>query len=85
MPSTAQPPPPRRYRNSIKALPWFTSVRTILNDPAYAAWFIPFKKGGSFPNGTWHVPACDANYKPPLCSQLYQCVVCEWQRAAAIG
>lgn len=23
-------------------------------------------------NGTkWHVPACDTNYDPPLCSDLY--------------
>ena len=26
------------YRNGIKALPWFTSVRTKLEDPAYWGW-----------------------------------------------
>lgn len=29
------------YRNGIKALPWFTSVRTKLEDPAYWGWFMP--------------------------------------------
>lgn len=58
------------YRNSIKALPWFTTVRVKLEDPAYQAWFMPF--GPPTVNGTgWHVPACDTNYDPPLCSSLY--------------
>jgi len=58
------------YRNAIKALPWFSTVRTKLVDPAYAAWFVAF--GPPTVNGTgWHVPACDANYEPPLCSALY--------------
>ena len=35
------------YRNSVKALPWFTSVRTKLEDPRYAAWFLPFKCNGT--------------------------------------
>lgn len=30
------------YRNSIKALPWFTSVREKLEDPAYWGFFLPF-------------------------------------------
>ena len=30
------------YRNSIKALPWFTDVREKLSDAAYSAWFMPF-------------------------------------------
>lgn len=50
--------------------PWFSSVRQKLTDPAYSSWFIPFKPGGYFPNGTWHVPACDDNYDPPLCSEF---------------
>jgi hypothetical protein len=29
------------YRNGIKALPWFTSVRKRLEDPAYWGWFMP--------------------------------------------
>jgi hypothetical protein len=59
------------YRNSVKALPWFSSIRTILDDPDYAPWFLKFVPGGVFPNGTWHVPACDNNFKPPKCSALY--------------
>ena len=30
------------YRNTCKALPWFTSVREKLADPAYAAWFLRY-------------------------------------------
>lgn len=29
------------YRNGVKALPWFTSVRTKLENPAYWGWFMP--------------------------------------------
>jgi len=54
------------YRNSIKALPWYTSVREKLMDPAYAKWFLTFG-----PNGPYHVPTCDNNYNPPLCSKYY--------------
>jgi hypothetical protein len=53
------------YRNSITALPWYTTVRAKLADPAYAAWFMPFN------TSTPHVPRCDDNYDPPLCSALY--------------
>lgn len=37
------------YRCSVYAYPWYTSVRTILDDPAYAPWFINFK-----PVGPWY-------------------------------
>ena len=30
------------YRNVVKALPWFTSVRKILDDPAYSGFFLRF-------------------------------------------
>jgi hypothetical protein len=30
------------YRYSVYAYPWYTSVRTLLDDPAYAPWFIDF-------------------------------------------
>eukprot|EP01052_Picozoa_sp_SAG31_P005757 SAG31_NODE_258_length_18937_cov_61.688555_12_plen_106_part_00 len=30
----------RADRNMIKALPWFTSVRKKLTDPAYSRWFM---------------------------------------------
>jgi len=54
------------YRNSIKALPWYTTVREKLTDPAYAPWHMFFAK-----NVTPHVPVCDTNYNPPLCSDMY--------------
>jgi hypothetical protein len=56
------------YRNSIKALPWFTSVRETLTDARYSKWFLTFSHGV---NGTYHVPPCDPNYSPALCSPLY--------------
>jgi len=30
------------YRNAIKALNWYTTVRTKLDDPTYASWFLKF-------------------------------------------
>jgi len=54
------------YRNLVKALPWFSSVRTKITDPAYSGWFLKFK-----PKGPYHVPQCDSNYNPPLCSNFY--------------
>ena len=59
------------YRNSIKALPWYTSVRVKLEDPAYSSWFVPFNCSASDPLSGCHVPICDTNYDPPLCSALY--------------
>jgi hypothetical protein len=54
------------YRCSIYAYPWYTSVRRILDDPAYASWFINFKA-----TGPWKAPKCDNNFKPPKCSDHY--------------
>lgn len=54
------------YRNIVKALPWFSSTRARMDDPATASWFLPFE-----PNVTYHVPACDDNFQPPKCSPLY--------------
>merc|ERR1719330_634605 len=54
------------YRNTIYGYPWYTSVRRILEDPAYEAWFLKFK-----PEGPWYSPKCDNNYDPPLCSDYY--------------
>lgn len=54
------------YRNAIKALPWYTSIRVKLQDPDYAPWFLRFSGAGGY-----HVPQCDANYNPPLCSDFY--------------
>jgi len=55
------------YRNAIKALPYYTSVRKILESPAHAPWFLSFDPGL---NKT-HQPRCDPLYSPPLCSKLY--------------
>jgi len=33
------------YRNVVKALPWFSSVRKILDDPDYAGFFLKFGVG----------------------------------------
>ena len=60
------------YRNSILALPWYTSVRVKLEDPAYAAWFMPF------PTPLPHIDeqgnantTCDNTFTPPKCSLLF--------------
>ena len=52
------------YRNMMKALPWYTSVRKIIVDPAYSGFFVPFmcNKSASDPKvlpdgeGGCHVP-----------------------------
>ena len=59
------------YRNMIKALPWFTSVREKLTDPAYGAWFMNFSDAVVANHSAAHVPVCDANYDPPRCSNFY--------------
>ena len=59
------------YRNFIKALPWFSSVRVKIEDPAYASWFVKFNCSAADPLAGCHVPVCDSNYDPPLCSALY--------------
>jgi len=59
------------YRNLVKALPWFAAVRAKLVDPAFSGFFLHFKPGGSLPNGSYHVPACDDTYSPPLCTAYY--------------
>jgi len=59
------------YRNLVKALPWFTEVREIVGDPAYSGFFLAFRPNGSLANASYHVPACDTTYSPPLCSALY--------------
>jgi hypothetical protein len=41
------------YRNLVKALPWFSSVREKLDDPSFSGFFLHF--GTSAP----HVPRCD--------------------------
>jgi hypothetical protein len=53
------------YFNLVKALPWYTSVREKLEDPAYAGFFLRFA-----PGVTTHVPRCDA-VNASLCSDFY--------------
>ena len=36
------------YRNLVKALPWFSSVREKLLDPAYAGFFLRFSGKGNY-------------------------------------
>jgi hypothetical protein len=45
------------YRNSILALPWFSSVRTKLNDAAYEGWFMHYSKNGKA-NASYHNAPC---------------------------
>ena len=58
----------------VKALPWMSTVRKKLVDPAYRGFFLPFRHkavplcNGSTPCTTTR---CDHNYKPPRCSNLY--------------
>ena len=59
------------YRNGMKALPWYTLVRTKVTDPAYAQWFMPFSPKVIANHSAAHVPVCDDNYDPPRCSNLY--------------
>ena len=54
------------YRNMVKALPWFSSVRQLLEDPMYAGFFLRFNTSSAT-----HVPRCDSSYQPPRCSPFY--------------
>ena len=50
------------YRGTIYAYPWYAETRTILDDPAYAPWFLHFRASSRGPNGTATVsPKCDVN------------------------
>ena len=66
------------YRDPVLAMPWFTTVRKIMDDEDYRPWFLKFKNGtdGRGPlahdgDGTYHHPVCDHNYDPPKCSDLF--------------
>lgn len=80
----ARPPWARSwvYRNTCKALPWYSTVRSKLVDPAYAPWFLRFGPNATV-NGTYWSPPCDPNYDPPLCSDLYHDSVCQPDEQAA--
>ena len=49
----------------------FTSVRKKITDPKYSQWFVPFSAAVIANHSLAHVPVCDGNYHPPLCSNLY--------------
>ena len=53
------------YRNLVKALPWFSTVREKILDPAYAGWFTRFSGKDDY-----HVPECAAENKSK-CSMFY--------------
>uniref|UniRef100_A0A7S3LLT8 Uncharacterized protein n=2 Tax=Aplanochytrium stocchinoi TaxID=215587 RepID=A0A7S3LLT8_9STRA len=53
------------YRNIVKALPWFSSVRRILDDPSYSGFFLKFD-----PKSKLHVPRCAAE-NSSKCSSYY--------------
>ncbi len=59
------------YRNLVKALPWYSSVREKITDPQYSGWFLKFKAGGSMANGSWHSPLCTTDASGEKCSMLY--------------
>ena len=52
------------YRNLVKALPWYTSVREKLEDPAYSGFFLKFSDGI---NGSYHTNPCTDG----KCSEFY--------------
>ena len=66
------------YRNVVKALPWFSSVRSKLVDPSYSGFFLKFKSrerrlkgvGARGGGGDYHVPRCAAE-DGAKCSDLY--------------
>ena len=54
------------YKNIVIAYPWFPSVREKMLDPQYSGWFLRFDN-----KPPYHVPQCDDNYNPPLCSEFW--------------
>lgn len=53
------------YRNTVKALSWFSHVREKIIDPAFAGWFLPYNTNATAP---FQSPACDP---VGACSTLY--------------
>ena len=64
--SSPNPPLAWIYRNSVYGYPWYNTVRFILDDPAYAPWFIKFAGPGP-----WVSPNCDTDYQPPKCTDYF--------------
>ena len=59
------------YRNLVKALPWFGSVREKMDDPSYSGWFLKFSPAVLANHSAAHVPVCDKDYSPPKCTPFY--------------
>jgi hypothetical protein len=62
------------YRNMVKALNWFSSVRAVLDDPLYAGFFLRFAGSTdplSPPVAPFHVPPCTTQANTTLCSGYY--------------
>ena len=55
------------YRNLVKALPWYTTVRERLDNPAYESWFLKYRTD----RANFTSPACDPHFSPPRCSKFY--------------
>lgn len=53
------------YRNLVKALPWYSSVRALLNDSRYSDFFLKFDDRAK----PFHVPQCDSN--SGRCTEYY--------------
>ena len=67
--SAARSPKAWVYRNTCKALPWYSSVRALLEDPAYAPWFLRYGPRAPINGTAYYSPKCDPN--SGLCSDLY--------------
>ena len=61
------------YRNLVKALPWYSTVREKILDPQYSGFFLKFKPGGSNGTDTWHMNPCTKSLvgNKEKCSQFY--------------
>lgn len=61
------------YRNLVKALPWYSTVREKLLDPAYSGWFLKYKPGGSLPHGKYYMDPCTNSTvgAAAMCSGFY--------------
>jgi hypothetical protein len=66
LPSVRPPVPAHPDRNVVKALPWFSTVRAKLDDPAYSGFFLKFTTSHT----NYSVPQC-APEDPTKCSVYY--------------
>ena len=54
------------YRNTIKALNWYSSVREKLDDPRYSSWFVKFKGFGAGGGYRDVCPQCGKSFASPV-------------------